>query len=735
MEGPADASTQLAALAASGVVPPVALLGYTQTAPLETVLYPFATYSPEMQAALWAARHARQLRFIDLPTGQLLGLRQAQKKSERQEDLESLAATNAGTRDHDDLYERLAAGFDERDYESFWERRFEHNLDGEAFMATLHTHTTAMRAIEADRECEAAPYEFSRNLVREAHMRREICRVLDAGTAPEKVVAVVGAYHHEGLKKHLPPMSDAELAALPGVPTRVTLMPYSYFRLSSRTGYGAGNLAPFYFERMWQLMQENRVHELPAEYLSLVARMQRGKGHNASSASIIEAVRLADALAGLRSGRPVLKDLHDAAVTCFGNGSLAPVAESLNMANIGTAIGSLPEGLGQTPIQEDMERELARLKLLQYKTGVELELTLDLRENYRVKSQEAAFLDLHRSTFLHRLEILGLHFARCGTVSQDAATWAEKWLLQWTPEVEIELVEAGLRGESIELATAWRLREALDECHDPGKAARLIRQACECRLEYIFDNALATLQRLLVDSEDFIAIGNAARELSLLTRYGDLRQFAVEPLKPILQQLFLRGSLLLGAAAVCDDKAAKEILEAVNTLELISQEQFELVDTDCWQREVAALACRDNCNTRLSGAAFALLLEHGLADEQDCAREVARRLSPGVPADLGAGWFEGLSGRNRYALLSRTALWRELDAYIMNMDDEAFTRAVVFLRRAFGAFEAPHKNSLAELLGEFWGIGAAQTAEVLQAEFTEDEQKKLDELSDFEFDF
>ena len=43
---------------------------------------------------------------------------------------------------------------------------------------------------------------------------------------------------------------------------------------------------------------------------------------------------------------------------------------------------------------------------------VQQELDLDLRENRRVKSEEAAFLDLHRSSFFHRLRVLGVSFAR-----------------------------------------------------------------------------------------------------------------------------------------------------------------------------------------------------------------------------------------------------------------------------------------------------------------------------------
>jgi hypothetical protein len=150
---------------------------------------------------------------------------------------------------------------------------------------------------------------------------------------------------------------------------------------------------------------------------------------------------------------------------------------------------------------------------------------------------------------------------------------------------------------------------------------------------------------------------------------------------------------------------------------------------------LSKLAWRDDLNTKLSGIAFSILLEHNLASEEDCAKEVSRRLSPGVPADVGAGWIEGLSGRNRYALLSRVALWRELDNYIQQLDEEAFLRSVVFLRRAFGEFEPNQKNSIAELLSELWGTNAEKTAEILQEELTEKETEKLDELKDFDFEF
>ena len=729
IEGPADATPLMSQIAQKGVKPPIAMLGYTTELPIETVLYPFASYSPEYQAICWGVKKKATLRFIDLPTENMLKLRQEQPSDEEGEKAREFYKY------HNALYKQLAEQVDETDYENYWERHYEHNLNTDTFAPTLALQSGEMRQMVIDKEYEEAPFDFSYNLIREAYMKREIAKACTE-FKPEEIVVIVGAYHLLGIQNSLPAMTDDELKKLPKATAQLTLMPYSYLRLSSRTGYGAGNMAPYYFELMWRAMQTNTMDKLAATYLTKIAKILRDQGQNASSASVIEAVRLANVLSAMKGGTyPVLEDLHDAVVTCFGGGGLSSVAEAINKVDIGIAIGALPEGVSQTPVQEDMNQELKRLKLTNYKSAIAQDLSLDLRENLKVKTKEAAFIDLNRSTFLHRLEVLGIHFATQQRVQQDKASWAEKWVLQWSPEVEIEIVEANLKGETLEIAAAFILKEQLSEATDLSVVAKIIRQACECQLTHIFGNALSTLQSLLVDSNNFAETAFAAHELSMLIQYGDLRQFNLEPLKPILQQRFVRASLLLIDASSCDDKASKPIVDAMNTMEFISEQQYELVDTETWQKELTHLAWRDDVNTKLSGVAFAILLEHNLATEEECAREVSRRLSAGVPADLGASWFEGFSGRNRYALLSRTIIWQELDNYVRQLDEEQFMRSVVFLRRAFADFEPNQKNSIAELLGDLWGTGKEATAELLQEVLTEEESTKLDELNDFDFDF
>ncbi|KRE59873.1 DUF5682 family protein [Paenibacillus sp. Soil750] len=736
IEGPSDASHLIREMTSLGVVPPIAILAYTDGLPVRTLLYPYANYSPEYQAFVWASQNQVQAAFIDLPSVHALALYEQRqlKRIATDSQLQESDDFHVYAKEQSTIYQRIAELSEEPDYEAYWERHYEHNLNHDAYRQSIHQFSKQMRELTSRQEMQLAPQEAAYNEIRESYMRRKIQDAIAEGHDPDKIVVVTGAHHASAMNLQAPAMTDEELKGLPKTTTKLTLMPYSYYKLSSHSGYGAGNQAPAYYELFWQCLQSGDLHRLPALYFSQVAAHLRAHGTYRSTASLIEAVRLAEALASMHDGNlPTWKDLRDAAIVCLGFGELSTIAEALARTDIGTAIGRLPEGVSQTPIQDDLNRELRRLKLDKYKTAVATTLELDLRENRRVKSEEAAYLDLKRSVLLQRLELLGIQFARKERVHQASASWAENWVLRWTPESEIQAVESTLKGETIELAAAFVLKEKLEACADIAEASHMIRIACDCNLTELMDQAITTLQGLAVDAGNFEQIAGAAYELSVLIRYGSIRRIETDTLVPLLQQLFLRGTLLLLDASGCNDDAAGGMVRGIQSLHTVAQEHYNQVDDRLWFNKLQDLASRDDRNAKLSGFAFAILLERNeIADEQ-VEREVSRRLSPGIPVDLGAGWFEGMSMRNRYALLSRVTLWKQLDAYIGSLEKDAFHRSLVFLRRAFSSFEPREKAAVAEMMGDIWGVGADTAGAALQQPLSEEEKEKLDELNEFDF--
>ena len=74
IEGLTDADALIPDLTRSGTRPPVAILAYTDSVPVRTLVYPMATYSPEYQALVWARENKARVEFIDLPSDVFLGL-------------------------------------------------------------------------------------------------------------------------------------------------------------------------------------------------------------------------------------------------------------------------------------------------------------------------------------------------------------------------------------------------------------------------------------------------------------------------------------------------------------------------------------------------------------------------------------------------------------------------------------------------------------------------------------
>ncbi len=758
IEGPCDLNDQMEFIAHAKTKPPIAILAYTKEVPVRTILYPYAEYSPEYQAVCWCKEHTVECRFIDLPSEVFLALSGREYllsnasdtgKSDVGESVSgksdagkyaSGAAGNAffeqGEESKMDVYDALDSLVGEDGHETFWERVLEHAQDAESYRHGANLFGANIRELSWRNE-----HDRAETLVRESFMCRKIKDAVDEGYAQEEIVVVTGAYHVEGLKgwegqsELVKPMTDAEMKILPRVESSHTLMPYSYYRLSSRAGYGAGNKAPAYYSLLWEARKRNQLQYTAYKYLSKIAAFQRGHGTPVSSAEVIEAVRLANALAAMREGSaPVLRDLRDAAVTCLGGGSFSAISFAVAHTEIGPAVGELPEGVSKTSIQEDFNRQMKQLKLEKFRSLTAQDLKLDLRENRMVSSEKAAFMDLYRSYFLHRLAVLGISAAQKQKVNQENATWSELWTFRWIPEAEIELVEAALKGDTVMQAVSFCMKERIENAKGMSDIALAIEDSFCCGLEEIVAYATAALQAMAVDAASLEDLAMTAHRLSVVIQYGNIRRLDAEPLIPVLKQIFYRSCLILPAFCVCDDNGSKSVIQAMESLNQAAL-AHEWLEQEAWVQAITEVAQRDDLNTKISGFSAAILLERGLMDVETLQLEVSRRLSKGTPADLGAGWFEGLSMKNRYALIARLSLWENLDHYLDTLDDEEFKRALVFLRRAFADFTSLEKDQIAENLGEIWDLNGQQVSEAVNMTLDEETMELLDGLDDFDFDF
>ena len=702
IEGPADFDFLIDDIVSKNLLPPFAIMAYTKEVPIETVLYPFAVYSPEYQAILWARENNKECHFFDLESNIMLGL-----ESKNEDEIIS----DAPDKIHD---KEKTSDFD---MESFWERVLEQSEDMNAYKSGSALFGESLR-----NEDEVS----LRDIIRESFIKE----IIDSGIDSEKIVAITGAFHTSAIQSLDGAMTDKEYDSLKKKDSNITLMPYSYYRLSKRTGYGAGNTAPAYYELLWQgfIKNDKTYHE--RKYLSLLAKYMRDHGGIVSSAQVIEATMLSRSIANLRGGSiPTLVDLKDAGITCMGGGSFGEMAMGFAQSDIGTKIGVVPQESMKTSIQSDFLSRLKALKLEKYKELVATPLQLDLRENLRVKSKESAFLDLNRSFFLYRLVTLGIDFAKIERNRQDNATWAENWILQWTPEAEIQIVESVLKGDTIDEAVAFVLGERLDNAISISEIADIIEAAFNCGIPKIVEGAGRKLDEMASGAVSIHEIAVTTSKLSDMILFGDIRKLDRKPLEPIVKRLCIRAALILAGESACDDMAAVILVEDIQSIHNVFV-LHDFLDKDLWFDKLMEVSNRDDLNTKISGLATAILLDTGKTDENTLRIEVARRLSAGMPAELGANWFAGLSIRNHYALIGRLTLWERLSEYMDSLDEEEFRRSLVFLRRAFVDYSSKEKDMIAENLGEIWGLNAAVVSEIINSEVKEVDTEILE---DFDF--
>lgn len=679
IEAPSDAPELFVELV-SDAIPPAAILAYTEQEPLRSQRLPLAYYSPEYTAVRWALKHGAVVEAIDLPFAVTLALPTSGGEDDGGESPYDLCARAAG----------------DGDFDTFWESRFESLRNG-FVEATLELGET-LRVLEPP---------TPETLIREAFMRRRITAAQDAHAS---VLVVCGAYHAPALSQGLL-MSDAEYAALPRVPCKLTLMPYSYEKLSISGGYGAGVAAPNYNEMLYR-----HGDEAAAAFMSGVAAHMRELGVFRSPAEAADAVSLARALGSVRGRGPVLADLRDAARAALGRDEPDAVARALSHVEIGTSVGSLPKGLRHNPVQDDFHRQIRALRLDRYLSAAETELALDLRTDATNLS-----LDRRRSVFFHRLRVLSVPFAQHSNASRTQADWKELWTLRWSPETELALADASQHGVRVQDAALSVLRNDVVHPKTSAILAEALEQALLCDLPELFSEACAALRDGL--SDDFADTVSVIETLDRILRYGSPRAAETEALPPLLEKLSLRACLDLPRQCRCADAESGMVLRRFQSLASIFTAREP---PSAWGKSVAEIAHSLETHPKLSGYAFALCPD----SVETLSRELSRRLSPALPPGHGAAWLEGFISRNRSALWTRLEFWAALDDYISSLDETRFRVALVGFRRVFSILTPQEKRAASEQLYALWAEYPTDENPP-DGELTAQEIEALEALRDF----
>jgi hypothetical protein len=510
----------------------VALLVYRPDEPKRAVFYPFAAFSPEWQAIRWALANDVPVRFMDLPQRHQLAVPRDEERHAEAGDGESKL--------RQDPFSMIAQAAGFSDSERWWEERFEKRHSGpEIFKAVLEVMTALREEQPLDQE-EARREAWMRQTLREAQKQGH-----------ERIAAVCGAWHAPALRRcRRRRAMRKSCAGLPKVDGRRDLAAMDASALTFASGYGAGIHSPGYYEHLWTLPHPDGIATL---WMTRVAHLLRAEDLESSTASIIEATRLAETTAVLRgSAVPGLAEFNDAAKAVFCFGDDAPMALIRTRLIVGDVLGAVPAEAPQVPLQRDFQKETKRLRLTP--EALDKTLELDLRKPN----------DLDRSRLLHRLRLLRVEWGKPES-ARGKGTFKEAWRLRWEPELEVALIENAPWGNTIvEAATRFTIERARD-CATLPELTTLVELVLLAELPEAVQRVMQQLENQAALTSDIGHLMDALPPLTAVQRYGNVRQTDASMVAHIVTSLLAR--ICAGLPPACsaqNDDAAGEMLSRLN---------------------------------------------------------------------------------------------------------------------------------------------------------------------------
>ena len=715
LEGPPEAEPLLARVLHEQMKPPVALLAYQPDEPRRAVFYPFAEFSPEWQSMCYAVRREVPLRFFDLPLVHHLAFwkeREEQSVNEKSGEGggdeipgETFDAEISGKAVVSAVSELLpvdpfahlakAAGYD--DPELWWEVNFENRQHNEEVFAAVKEAVSVLR--------EYFPKTDRETLLREAWMRKMIRAAQKEGF--KRIAVVCGAWHVPGLEKMPTQKEDNELLkGLPKVKVECTWIPWTYDRLSFRSGYGAGIVSPGWYDHLWHYPDDDGTR-----WMSKVAALFRTKGMDISVAHVIETVRLAQVAAALRGlPRPSLEEYNDAVTTVMGFGDpilLQVIREALVISD---RMGSVPDDVPKVPLLVDVEKLLKRLRL-PLTTEVK-EFQLDLRKP----------MDLERSIFFHRLNLLGIKMAHPLRVD-GKGTFKEAWSVYYEPEQTLAVIEKAVWGNALTEAVVAYNTHLSKDITSISDLVDLLEQVIPADLPALVEEMTSRLDTLAASTTDVLEMMKTIPGMVNVVRYGSVRNLDYRKVNDMLNALMAR--VLAGGVLVCtnvDEDTAAEIMECLVAVDyaIATANQPEL--TEMWIELVNKIREGQGSHPLLSGYSTRLLRDKNILGYEETAQTLSYYTSPGNTASDTAFWFEGFLKSSGTILLLDDQLWDLVNSWLASLNDDSFMELLPILRRTFSEYSLPERRKLGE---KAKGSSSVKRVSIKSGVFNKEDARKV----------
>lgn len=664
VECPADGQQGLDLIGDAGLIPPLALLIYRPDHPGEAAHLPFARFSPEWLAARYATGHQIPVIAMDLPWGIQAQLSGSPIRSDQRDPFSFVAQT---------------MGYS--DIERWWEYYFEQEHGQEDLFPSIARLMATLRE-------DLQPADDPDTHLREAWMRRTMREYQLRGY--QRIAVVCGAYHVPALdlKFHRKETDTRLLESCPPAwNTASTWVPWTYFNLANRSGYGAGVLSPAWYDLLFEHPQHATIH-----WMIRTAQLLRAKGLPIPPASVPAAVEMAEALATLRSMKqPGYQELEESAcaVLVDGNAQWLDIIREKNL--IGDRIGKVPPSIPRTPLQEDFHRCVRSARLTRaLETPGKVQLDLDQRK----PTNHLA------SVLLHRLILLDLPWGKLHVRGDRAKGRSrESWTLQWKHIYGMRLLEAGLWGLTLRDAShAYALHRAL-ETERMAEIADRIHRCLKAELPRTASDLATILHQRFAEQQDILDLMQALSSLIAAYQYDQDSWQGDTSLVTLIDRLITRiriglPSMMQGVS----DEQARTLPGQVRQFILDLRTLDKHDELDSLYAFLLESLLQESGHPFVLGAITRLVYEEGRLEHPAILIRLQDHLRHHDDILTASHWCSGLLSGSESLLIHLTDLWHLIDQWILQLDEAAFTEILPIFRKSVGAYSAGAKRQIALIL-------------------------------------
>ncbi len=725
IEGPTVADKLIQFMVAKDTIPPIAILSMfsdinnkfslngilspdvSLPARFE-VLYPFVSYSPEMVALTECVKKKIPTHFIDLP---MTGLLSFFSEIHEKKDLNSFIVQKEMVYTISKFYQKFAQVFEFDSFNETWETLFEINAP--------HSNINQLReSILLFCSCirqtlDKSLLKIDGTLAREAYMKYQIEKYINKYKVKRRdVLVITGGIHSIAL-----PDTSAKNYTFPVKGMTNSLIPFSYFRISQKSGYLSGNQAPQFYNNIWEKFNSkvHKTYEATAlEIITDIFRSARQGGHLISISDSINAYNGAKMLAMLRRrSEPGLKDIVDAIYMSLikGNPKIDGkyLEDYIYSKTIGYKVGKVTKKIGRLPLQEDFYLQLES-------RGIDLEersqeIHLSLREEK----------DIETSQLFWRIKFLGIDYlARVSgpdVLQGITGVFTEVWALHWTPRIDTKLVELSAFGASVEEASnSMLIEETKKSIKNFNKVTNLLFQSLLMGFSDQFEKLYTECDNSISVDNQLLSLSGGFFNLIMIHQYllmMDARKEIIELITKLINRCYYTCCYAIPNFANPPQQDAEKYIVTIKKLADSFNSITEL-DLDLYVFTESIKTCIDSTrNEFIKGGNLGILYLMNKLSINEIKRNVLDDVNSVQSIQVKVGdLIRGIIYVCQAKILFNKEIIELFAEVVENLEWDIFTAIVPALRKAFSELQQREYEIFIEKLAEHYGLKESKINEV-----------------------